>query len=326
MDSPSLSEAASAPAPMSASDKAAAFEEFLDPEEGGQDEETQTQDTDGAEEGDDLDIEDEEAGDTDDEPETAIDAPISLNAEEKKVFAQLPPEAQQAWATSETRRNAQVQEATTKASEAQRSAEHRAAQADAEAKAVYGQQLEQFAQAFAPQRPDPALAQYDPASYIAQQAQFDAAKAQHDDLMQQVRGLQTEASAEATQAFVAARDRELMTIPEVANPETRSDYLDRAMGVAEALGYDRNTLARNADAADIKAMAQAAEWKAKADRFDKAMSKQMQKVRAQKGKTLRPNAAPQASARAADGKAWQNVKQARSKEAQAEAFADWVGL
>lgn len=324
MDSPSVTtEAASAPAPLSASDKVAAFEEFLDPEE--VEEETQPEDQDGAEEGDDLDLEDEVAGEEEVEPEAAIDAPISLNADEKKVFAQLPPEAQQAWAASETRRNAQVQEATTKASDAQRNAEQRAAQADAEAKSVYGQQLEQFAQAFAPAPPDPRNYS-DQLSYLTDEAHHRTQMAQHDDLMQHVRGLQTEASAEAAQAFVAARDRELMTIPEVANPETRSDYLDRAMGVAEALGYDRDTLARNADAADIKAMAQAAEWKAKADRFDKAMSKQMQKVRAQKGKNLRPNAAPQASSRAADGKAWQNVKQARSKEAQAEAFADFMNL
>ena len=322
MEGPSLSEAATA-APMSASDKAAAFEEFLDPEEG---DGTEPEAGEGAEEGDDLDLSEEETSEAEDEPETAIEAPVSLNAEEKKAFAAASPEAQRAWSAAETRRNAQVQEATTKASEAQRMAEARAAQADAEAKSRYATQLEEFAKAYEPQRPDPALASYDPAAYIAQQAQFEALKAQHDDFMQQVRGLQEEAGTEAEQAFFAQRDRELMSIPEVANPETRQGYLDRVMEAAEVLGYDRDTLARNANAFDITAIARAAEWKAKADRFDKAMAKQMQKVRAQKGKTLRPSAAAQNNSTARGAQDWQRVKGAKSKEAQAEAFADYMGL
>lgn len=322
MEGPSLSEAATA-APMSASDKAAAFEEFLDPEE---DDGTEPEAGEGAEEGDDLDLSEEETSEAEDEPETAIEAPVSLNAEEKKAFAAASPEAQRAWSAAETRRNVQVQEATTKASEAQRMAEARAAQADAEAKSRYATQLEEFAKAYEPQRPDPALASYDPAAYIAQQAQFEALKAQHDDFMQQVRGLQEEAGTEAEQAFFAQRDRELMSIPEVANPETRQAYLDCVMEAAETLGYDRDTLARNANAFDITAIARAAEWKAKADRFDKAMAKQMQKVRAQKGKTLRPSAAAQNNSTARGAQDWQRVKGAKSKEAQAEAFADYMGL
>ena len=318
MEGPSLSEAATA-APLSASDKAAAFEEFLDPE---QDEGTEPE---GAEEGDDLDLTEDEADETEAEPETAIDAPVSLNAKEKEAFAAASPEAQQAWAASETRRNAQVQEATTKASEAQRMAEVRAAQADAEAKAVFAQQLDVFVAQFAPPAPD--IRQYnDQLAYLTDKAQYDDAKAQHDELVQHVRGIQTEANTEAEQAFFAQRDRELMSIPEVANPETRQGYLDRVMEAAELLGYDRDTLARNANAADISAIAQAAEWKAKADRFDKAMAKQMQKVRAQKGKSLRPGAAAQNTSAARGAHDWGRVKGAKSKEAQAEAFADYMGL
>lgn len=321
MEGPSLSEAATA-APMSASEKAAAFEEFLDPEDG---EGTEPEAGEGAEEGDDLDLSEEETSEAEDEPETAIEAPVSLNAEEKKAFAAASPEAQRAWSAAETRRNAQVQEATTKASEAQRMAEARAAQADAEAKAVFAQQLDVFVAEFAPRAPD--IRQYnDQLAYLTDKAQYDDAKAQHDELVQHVRGIQTEANTEVEQAFFAQRDRELMSIPEVANPETRQGYLDRVMEAAEVLGYDRDTLARNANAFDITAIARAAEWKAKADRFDKAMAKQMQKVRAQKGKTLRPSAAAQNNSTARGAQDWQRVKGAKSKEAQAEAFADYMGL
>ena len=281
MESPSVNaEADFAPATLSMADAAAVFddqEEIDLPDEGEPSE-------------DDLDLV-EEQDEQDDEPETAIETPVSLNAEEKKAFAAASPEAQQAWAASETRRNAQVQEATTKAASAQRVAEATAAQADAQAKAVYAQQLDHWLTAFAPDMPDPQLAQYDPARYIAEKAQYDATKAQHDTLVQQVRSINMEASTEAQQAFQEQRDRELMAIADVANPETRQGYLDRVMGAAELLGYDRNTVANSASAADIKAIALAAEWKAKADRFDKAVSKQMQKVRAGKGKNLRPNAA-----------------------------------
>lgn len=239
-----------------------------------------------------LDLDDEEQEDEEGEPEVpAIAAPISLNAEEKAKFAQLPPEAQQVILAVETRRNAQVQEATTKASEAQRTADARAAQADAEAKSIYGQQLEQFVSAFKPEPPDYSLAQTDPATYIAHKAAYDAQNAQYEELVQQVRGVKSEADQEAQAVFIQQRDRELLTIPEIANPETRKDYLDRAMGMASELGFDQAELAQGATARDIKALSQIADWKAKAERLDKAMSKQMQKVRAGKPRALRPNAA-----------------------------------
>src|SRR5580765_689943 len=133
------SEAALAPAQMSASEKAEQFEQFLEPEElEATEEETDPESDDLSDE--DL-AEGEEAGEEESEPGAAIAPPPSLNAEEKAKFAQLQPEAQRLLAEAETRRNAQVQEATTKASEAQRTAEARAAAADAQAQVVYAQQL-----------------------------------------------------------------------------------------------------------------------------------------------------------------------------------------
>lgn len=321
--------AADAPAPMSASDKAAEFENFLfedEQEEGSEPE---------AEEGDELDPEaldegEEEQADEDVEPEEpAIDAPVSLNAEEKKVFAQLPPEAQRAWAESENRRNAQVQEATTKASNAQREAEARAAAADAEAKRVYAAQLEQVAAAYEPQAPDPRLAQHDPARYIAEKAQYDALKAQHDDFMQQVRALGHEAETQADAAFIQTRDRELMSHPKIANPETREAFLAGVFQLAESVGFDPAHIAKNATGPEVLAIAAIYERlsaaEEKAAKYDRAISKQMQKVRAAKQRNLRPNAAPQAQSRNAQaGKAWERVKATKSREEKASAFADYL--
>lgn len=266
----------------------AAFADYLEneDEELPEDDEPEGDDPDGeTDEGEEADKDEQEG----DEPETAIEAPVSLNADERTVFAQLPPEAQRAWAASEARRNSQVQDATTKAANAQRSAEAHAAEAHSKAKAVFATQLAEFASHLAPTPPDPMLAREHPGEYIAQKAHYDALKAQHDTLVQQVGALGDEASQEIDQAFIQQRDRELLAIPEVANEETRTDFFDRAFGVAEALGYDRDILLRDGNATDFKALVAAHGWKDKAAKYDAIMAKQMQRVR--NAKTAKPGAA-----------------------------------
>jgi len=257
--------------------------------------------------GDDLDLSEDE-DDEDDEPDDspAIEAPASLNADEKAKFAQLPPEAQRLITEVESRRNGQVQTATTKAAEAQRIAEVRAAQADAQAKAVYAQQLKAFADSLAPQRPDPQLAYTDPQTFIALNAQFEAARAQHDDFVQQVTALDREAETQLSQAEVAERDRELMAIPEVQNEETREAFFTRAIEAGKTLGLDMTKIG-SATAGELKALRQVSDWKEKAEKYDTAMTKQMQRVReGKKQKTTRPNAAQPSSS---DGRGLQQAKQ-----------------
>lgn len=250
---------------------------------------------------DDLDLDADEEDDQDDDedehpPEDAIDAPVSLTAEEKAKFAALPKEAQQYVADLESRRAIQVQTATTKASEAQRSAEQAAARADAQAKAVYAQQLKAIGDTLAPQMPDPALAYQDPATYIAQKAQYDAAKAQHDEFMQQAESLGTDAGQAMTQAEIQQRDSELMAIPEVANEATREEWFKKALGAADVLGLDRSQM-DHATAAELKALRQVADWREKAEKYEAATARQMQRVRdGKKTRTTKPNAAQPSSA------------------------------
>jgi len=239
---------------------------------------------------------DEEQGDGDDEPQAAIDAPVSLNAEEKAKFAALPKEAQQYVADLEARRAVQVQTATTKAAEAQRTAETRAAQADAVAQAKFAQQLRTIGEHIAPQTPDPQLAMTDPGAYIAQKAQYDALKAQHDDFMQQAEALGTDADSAMTEAEIQQRDRELMAIPEVANEATREEWFKKALGAADVLGLDKNQM-QHATAGELKALRQVADWREKADKYDAATARQMQRVRdGKKTRTTKPNAAQPSSA------------------------------
>lgn len=325
MAHPNVSEAADAPAPTSVDEKAAAFEDYLFGDE--QEEDPEGDEDNAAEDGGDLELEDDQVDESDEPDLPAIDAPVSLTAEEKATFAQLPPEAQAAWAASETRRNQQVQEATTKASNAQRVAEASAAQADAEAKALYARQLAEVGKAFQPTEPQRAHYR-DDVSYLTAARVYDQQKAQHEQFMQQVQGIQTEADTEARAAFLAQRDRELSAIPEIANVETREAYFAKAFEAAEFLGYDKAELAKSMSAQDVRNLVEIADWRAKAEKFDKATARQMQKVRAAKGKSLRPNAAPQAKTRAASAdNAWQKVKQAngsKDRAARDTATAEWM--
>lgn len=196
----------------------------------------------------------EQPAEEDDEPEQpAIEVPASLNADEKTRFAQLPQEAQRLLADVEARRNTQVTAATTKAANAQRAADERAAMADAQAKAVYSQQLRAIADTMLPEKPDHQMAFTDPQRYMALNAQYEAARAQHDEFMQQVEAISTEASTGVDQAFVASRDRELMAIPEVQSEETREGFFQKALDTARTLGLDMDQV-QHATAAELKAL------------------------------------------------------------------------
>ena len=267
------------------------------------------------EDGEDLELD--EQDDESAEPDKAIDAPVSLNAEEKTRYAQLPPEAQQFVAELEARRNTQVQSATTKASEAQRVAEFRAAQADAQARQNYADQLNQFANALAPQAPDPALAQHDPMQYIAQKAQFDAAKAQHDQFVQQVQAIKTEASQGVDQSFIQERDRQLLSIPDVQNEATRDAFFAKTFEAAELLGFDRNAVTTKATAQEIGMLRAISDLKAKADKYDAAMSRRMTGVRQGKTKSITPGAAQaQSSSRSV------SLEQSKAKLRESGSVAD----
>lgn len=327
-------EAAVSTAPVSVAEKAADFENFLfgDEEEG---EEAPVVEEEESDEIDDLDLEegeeveetDEEDSEDEEQAQPAIDAPVSLNAEEKEVFSQLPPEAQRAWADSETRRNTQVQEATTKAKEAQRQAEQAAASANRQAEARYAEQLKAYTAAFEPQMPDPA--QYrDIQSYQRDKAIYDHQKAQHEQLMQQVTGIGVETD-EMKAERIKARDAELLKIPEVADEATRADYINSAMEAAKELGYDPADLAENMDATDLQALATFAKYKRDSEELARIKAKSHERRRDNKTgqfKSLKPGAAPQPSSRQAKSKkSWAKVKETNgNRAAQSEAMAEWL--
>lgn len=175
-------------------------------------------------------------------------------------------------------------------------AETRAAQADAQAQARFAQQLKAIGASIAPQMPDPAMAQYDPAAYIAQKAQYDHAKAQHDEFMQQAESLGGDAEAAMSDADIQQRDRELMEVPEVANEATREEFFSKAIGEGKKLGLDMSQIG-HATAGELKALREIATLREKAEKYDAATARQMQRVReGRKTRTTKPNAAQPSSA------------------------------
>ena len=273
-------------------------------------------------ESDELDIGDfEDEGEPDGEQETAIDAPASLNAEERETYGQLPPEAQAFVTALEARRNADVTKVTTKSAEAQRAAEAQAAQAAIQAKRDYAAQLNEIAKAIAPQEPQRQSYASD-VDYLVAMRQHDQLIAQHSEFVQQVQRVGQEAEAEDQRAFVEARDKALMQIPEIANAETRQDYLDRVFDpdLVGALGYERSELAKIADADDVKRLNTIAGWREKAEKYDAAMKRKMQTVRSAKKRNTKPTPAQQSSRDAALREAIQRQKATGGKEGTREAL------
>ena len=287
MAHPDTPEAVDAPATLSMADAAAAFDDFDDTSDGVEA---------NSPEPDDLDLEEGEGGegeeltDEADEPETAITPPASLNADEKAAFAQLPEEAQRLIADVEARRNTQVQEATTRAAERERQAAQAAQHAEVTAQRNYAAQLEQIGNNLAPEEPQRNWFP-DDLSYLTACRAFDQQLAQHNQFMQHVAAIRAESTEAAEQIDMQARIGDLLTVEKLADPATRDEYMKTSLGLVQELGLDPVAFEQVAGSEDFKALEKIAEWKAKAERFEAAMSRKMSKVRSAKGKSLRPGAA-----------------------------------
>lgn len=252
---------------------------------------------------------DEPTDEQQDEPETpAIDPPVSWNADDKAMFATLPPEAQRAIADRESQREKFVQSKATEAAEARRAVEATQAQAS-QLHQNYMQTLAQLLPEV-PAQPDTSLlrqGEEGAALFYEQQAYREAVIAQHQQvqhLMTQAGQAQAEQDARARAAYDAEQHRLLSDpengIPGWSEPETRAALAKDITAAAEALGYTPERLA-DVDATDVKALYAVSQMKAKADKWDALQKQKMATVRAAKDlpKVAKPNAAqPAGSAQA----------------------------
>jgi len=237
-----------------------------------------------------------------DEPEApAIDAPVSFNKEAKEHFSKLPPEMQTFVAEQEAHRNRQVQEATTRAAEAQRQAQADVAQQVAQGQSVYAQQVGQIAQAYAPKEPKPWEYQ-DQATYSQAMQQFEQASAQHQQLVQHATEMRAQADQQMEQhqqAYVVQDARRVMAdLPELGDQTAYSQLVQELTPIAKELGYPEDRISQ-ALPSDVLAMKRVAAFKAKADKWDQLQARRMEQVRAGKAAPQRQLSKPGAAGVAA---------------------------
>lgn len=125
----------------------------------------------------------------------------------------------------------------------------------------------------APQRPDPRLAQSNPAAYQAARAQYEAKLDEYNDQqarLQHARALQAQ-MAEAQQRkvmeehqarLVAEAERLAQIIPEFANPDTAAKTRERLLKAGHDYGFTADELEGIADARMIAVLRDAAELRA----------------------------------------------------------------
>ena len=238
--------------------------------------------------------EDELESDEDDEPEApAIDPPNSLTAEEKEAFKKLPREAQEFTARRIGELEKGFQTKAQEAAQAREAARTEALQYAERLKAETVERLNHYAQQLEVRRPDPRLLRSDPDAYAQQLEVYEYATAQREQAQREAAHAQQERDqylAELQkQEAETFRQRLQSELPEAYDPVSGQQFINELAATAKELDYDDDAINR-ASIEELKALKLAAAWKAKADKYDKAMAKKMERVR--QGKNPPPIARP----------------------------------
>ena len=294
-----------------------------DEEEPAEGAEEQSEATEEAEDG--LEIEEE----VDDLP--PIEAPVSWDAEAKAKFAELPRDVQEYVAKREGERERFVQSKSQEAVRAKQEAVQQATSELARIQQGYAQHFQQLADQILPQRPNPMLLQQDPQAFYAQQYAYESAQAQQRELQQRASEYAQSAQAheaQAQQAYMAEQHRVIVeNFPEYTDPTTGPKLQAELSAVAKELGYSAELISQ-ARAEDILAMRTAADWKAKASKYDALQAKKMEKVRSAKGlpRVAKPGVTQgtdQLRARSAQA-ALETARSSKNRDVQGAAFLEYL--
>jgi len=269
-----------------------------------------------------------------DEPgEPAIVPPVSWGEDAAELFEQLPPELQEKVAAREAQRERAVQTATTAAAEARRNAAAEANALFADQQRLYAQHLESLALQMAPERPDPGLLAVDPQGFYRQQAAYESQLAQRQAMAEAAAQAQAEAEQRdaVTQHYDIAQDHAALAQAlgeQWTDAAQRQAMLTDLESVGAELGYSM-ALMGQANATDILALKAAAEWKAKADKYDALQAGRAQAVKAARAapRVAKPGASPSRTERSARSRdaAWARAKAERTGDAYA-AMLDQMGI
>lgn len=214
-----------------------------------------------------------------------ITPPVSWTAEEKAEFADLPRALQETLTRREGEREKFVQTKAQEAKAASQKAEQDASERIAQVQNATVETLKALLPEI-PARPSASLMAQNPAQYAYQLEAYEGAIAQHQYVQQvasQIEAQQTQAERAAAQAEAAENEKLLREhFPEYFSE--KGPELERELrSTALALGYSEDQLAY-VNAQDVLAMRAVSVLKAKADKYDTLMAKQMEKVR--EAKTL----------------------------------------
>lgn len=292
-----------------------------------------------APEGDEADADDAAEGeDGEEEPEATaepVKAPVSWSKEDAEVFAKLDPAAQAIIQRRESERDRYVQQKSVEAAQTRDRVANEARDIIVKMHEDHAQRLELYARQILPQRPDERLLYSgnpdDVIIYQRQMAAYERSAGQQQELHQQIAQAQAAAQSAREQSQQAERQMDAQRLreqlPEWDDPSAGPQLRSNLKAIGAELGYPDELMAE-ASSTDILALKKALEWKTKADRYDQAMGKKMETVRAAKGlpKMAKPGVKPskQHQNAAQRQKAWDRVKSSNAKDG--NAIADWLGL
>ena len=300
-------------------------DEMLGDEEEDQDEQPEA-------EGDEPEAEELEISDEDVEQaeQPAIDPPNSLNAEDKEAFKKLPREAQEFTARRIGEMEKGFQAKAQEVARDKQALHTEALQFAEQIKAEAAERLAHYAQQFEVRPPDAALFRANPEAYAQQLEQYQYMTAQREQAQREADKARTEQGQyqAALQQHEAEQFRQRLEVelPE-AFGESGPKFIGELAATAQALGYDDNAISQSS-VEELKALKTVSEWKAKADRFDKAMTSKMERVRA--GKNPPPISRPGVSRGPAEGRkaqadqAWQGALTAKTRNAREQHLAAWA--
>lgn len=231
-----------------------------------------------------------------------IDVPVSWPDEDKAAFAELPRALQERISAREGEREKFVQ---SKSREAATSIQRAKEEASQQIHDLYDGHIRQLVSLLPEIPPEPSaqLLVNDPQQYAAEMDYVKQVAAYRRELEGQIVGIaenqkqhQAQAATDKRQADIALLQQEL---PEYFDPKNAAfseaklaEFQTNVKSTAHALGYSDDQL-KDADGFDLLALHKVSAIKAKADKYDALMAKQMEKVREAKNlpRVSRPGSA-----------------------------------
>lgn len=265
------------------------------------------------------------------EPEP--DMPRSWSKEDAKVWATMTPDQRAIVNRREVERDNYLRRVGMEASQVKQTVENEARDVLARMHEHQAAKLAAYSKLIVAPPPDESLLytgnQDDVLQYQRQQAAHRRSLDQQQELHRQIEQEQAAAEAarqQAHQAEIASDAQRLKDqLPEWFDPSEGPKLQERLQSIGSELGYPPE-LMRQATSSDILALKTAADWKAKASKWDELQKRKMEGVRAAKRlpRMTRPGVTPskgQVSAQAKE-QAWEKVKATKDPNA----FADFIGL